>query len=433
MNDASPAVRTGTALLLALTLINVLNWADRYLIIAFSTAIIPELGLTNLQFGLLTGIVFTAFYTIVGLFMGSLADRVHRGRLIAAGVVLWSALTAATGLAKSFAQMAAARTLIGVGEACLSPAALSLLAERFAPARRAFAGGFYYLALPLGVGGSFMFAAAVGPMLGWRGGFLLLGGIGVIAAALVWLLVRDPVREAQAAAAAARPGSFRESFTAMAHELRHNAVFGLTMLGLTAMVFAQGAGVLDLVWWVRERGYDAVAAQQQLGLIFLTGGVLGAVLGGIGCDWAQARFAAGRLKFLAWAFLVTVPVVLLYRLTPAHTPAFYALAFAASALNMFLYGPAVTLAQEQVPAQHRASAVALFFLAGALIGAGGGNAAVGWLADTFKAAGHAEPITLAMIATLGVAALSVPLLFLAARLQARDAVTVATAPAGAPG
>lgn len=413
--------RSATGLLIALTLLNVLNWADRYLIISFSTSIIPELGLSNLQFGLLTGVVFTAVYTIIGMFMGSLADRVHRPKLIAAGLALWSALTAATGLARNFAQMAAARMLIGVGEACLSPAALSLLGERYPAARRAFAGGFYYLALPVGIGGSFMFAAAVGPTLGWRGGFMLLGGIGVASALLVWLLMRDPSREAQTTAAGGvTTGSFMESFRAMLHELRGNPVFALTMLGLTAMVFAQGAGVLDLLWWVKERGYSVAQAQKEIGLIFLVGGVLGAVLGGIGCDWAHQRFAAGRIKFLAWAFLLTVPLALAYRVAPAHSTQFYVLAFVASMFAMLLYGPAVTLAQELVPAQHRASAVALFFLAAALIGAGGGNATVGWLADRFAAAGYSEPITWAILITQSVGLLSVPILFLAARSQQRQ-------------
>ena len=419
----TPSPRSATGLLIALTLLNVLNWADRYLIISFSTAIIPELGLSNLQFGLLTGLVFTTVYTVIGLVMGSLADRVHRPRLIAVGLALWSALTAATGLARSFGQMAAARMLIGVGEACLAPAALSMLSERFVPARRAFAGGFYYLALPVGIGGSFMFAAAVGPTLGWRGGFLLLGAIGLASALLVWLFMRDPSREQQAAVGAKARGSFAESYQAMRHQLFNNSVFTLTMLGLTAMVFAQGANVLDLLWWVKERGYSAVQAQKEIGAIFLFGGVLGAVLGGIGCDWAEQRFAAGRLKFLAWAFLLTVPLAAAYRLAEAHSLWFYLLAFFSSMFAMLLYGPAVTLVQEQVPAAHRASAVALFFLVAALIGAGGGNAAVGALADHFAAAGHEQPITWAILLTQSVGVLSIPILFLAARRQQRQAIT----------
>ncbi|MCI0572769.1 MAG: MFS transporter, partial [Myxococcaceae bacterium] len=329
-------------LLLALTLLNVLNFADRYLLIGFSTVIIPELGLSNLQFGLLTGVVFTAVYTVFGMFAGSLADRVHRPRLIASGLTLWSALTAATGMAGSFVQMAAARVLIGVGEAGLTPAALSLLADRMPPERRAFASGVYYLGLPVGIGGSFIFAGAMGPLLGWRGSFMLLGALGIAAALLVVWLMRDPARSARSSAAVTpsavqqRGGSFAESFRAMAHELRTNTAFALTIFGVTAMVFAQGAAVLDLVWWVRERGFTLGEAQRLNGLVFLVGGVVGAVLGGTGADWAHRRYVAGRLKFLAWAFVLSVPMALAYRLVPGHSPMFLVLAFGVAVLGLLL-------------------------------------------------------------------------------------------------
>jgi MFS transporter, Spinster family, sphingosine-1-phosphate transporter len=421
--------RNAGGLLLGLTLLNILNFADRYLLIAFSTAIVPELQLSNLEFGLLTGIVFTGVYTVLGLFAGSLADRVHRGRLIAAGLALWSALTAVTGLAKNFAQMAAARMLIGVGEACLTPAAMSLLADRFAPARRAMAAGVYYMGYPLGIGGSFIFAGIVGPSIGWRGGFIVLGVIGVLAALLVALFVRDPARAAGAKGAAPH-GGFGASFSAIGAELRHNRAFLYTLAGCTAVAFALGAGILDLLWWVKERGFTAVDAQKQLGLIFLVGGSLGAVLGGVGADWAHRRFAAGRLKFLAWMFLFSAPLIALYRVIPAQTVLFYALAFYGSMVTLLLFGPGLSVVQELVPAQHRASAVAVFLLCGALIGAGGGNAAVGAFADAFTADGYAEPITIALVVMQAIGALCIPLFFLAARAQLRQGAGAA-APAAA--
>ena len=414
----SATTRTATGLLVALTLLNILNFADRYLLIAFSTAIVPELQLSNLEFGLLTGIVFTGFYTVLGLFAGSLADRMHRGRLIAAGLALWSALTAVTGLAKNFAQMAAARMLIGVGEACLTPASMSLLAERFAPARRAMAAGVYYMGWPLGVGGSFIFAGLVGPAIGWRGGFIVLGIVGVVAALLVAALMRDPSR-AGGTKAALPHGGFAASFAAIGLELKHNRAFFYTIAGSTAVAFALGAGILDLLWWVKERGFAVVDAQKQLGLIFLVGGSLGAVLGGVGADWAHKRFAAGRLKFLAWMFLISAPLVALYRVIPAQTPLFYLLAFYGSMVTLLLFGPSLSVVQELVPTQHRASAVAFIVLCCALIGGGGGNAAVGWFADVFTAAGYAEPITLALIVMQTIGALCIPLFFLAARAQVR--------------
>src|SRR5262249_29544342 len=121
-NSARP-IRGATILLIILTLLSILNFADRFLIVAFSTAIVPELGLSNFQFGLLTGFVFLTVYMFVGLIAGSLADHVNRLRLISFGLLLWSGLTAASGLAQNFLQISAARIFIGVGEATLTPGA----------------------------------------------------------------------------------------------------------------------------------------------------------------------------------------------------------------------------------------------------------------------------------------------------------------------
>ena len=409
----------GWGLLAALTFLNILNFADRYLLIAFSTAIVPELKLTNFEFGLLTGVVFTVVYTCVGLFAGSFADRFHRPRLIAAGLALWSGLTAATGLAQNFLTMALPRMLIGVGEACLTPSSMSLLAERFPAARRALAAGVYYMGYPLGIGGSFIFAGIVGPTLGWRGGFILLGLVGIAAALLVFLLVRDPQREHRAGALPRAVHSMADSFRGIGSELRTNRAFVLTLAGSTVFCFALGAGILDLLWWVRERGYAPVEAQKLLGLIFLVGGCVGAFVGGAGGDWAQRHGPGGRLKFLAGAILFTAPLVAGYRLVADHTVLFVFCAFVSSIVIMLLFGPAMSAVQEQVPAHHRASAVALLLLCTALVGGAFGNAAVGWLADFCTTAGMAQPLTLAVLAVQSVGLISVPLFYLAAQAQNR--------------
>lgn len=413
------STRGAWGLLATLTFLNILNFADRFLLIAFSTEIVPELQLTNLEFGLLTGVVFTAVYTVFGLFAGSLADRFHRPRLIAAGLALWSALTAATGLARSFVQMAIPRMLIGVGEACLTPSSMSLLAERFPPARRALAAGIYYMGYPLGIGGSFIFAGIVGPTLGWRGGFIVLGLIGIVAALLVFLLVRDPQREHRHGAAPRPAHSFADSFRGIGSELRTNRAFVLTLTASTVFCFALGSGILDLLWWVKERGYAPVEAQKLLGLIFLVGGCVGAFIGGAGSDWAQRHGPGGRLKFLAGAILLTAPLVLGYRLVPDHTGLFLFCAFVGSIVTLLLFGPVMSAVQEQVPVQHRASAIALLLLCTALVGAAAGNAAVGWLADYCTAAGMEQPLTLAVLAIQSVGILSIPLFYLAAQAQNR--------------
>jgi MFS family permease len=200
---AMKELRSGYALLAALTLLNVLNFADRYLVMSFSNSIIRDLQLTHFQYTLLTGVVFGAIYVVIGLFAGSLADRHHRPRLIAAGLALWSALTAATGLARSFAHIAVARVFIGVGEAVLTPAAMSMLSDRLPPQRHGLAAAVYYLGIPVGIGSSFIFAGVMGPVFGWRATFFMLGAAGVAASLLVLLLMRDPPRGGQAPGAEA--------------------------------------------------------------------------------------------------------------------------------------------------------------------------------------------------------------------------------------
>ena len=125
-----------------LTLLNVMNFIDRGLLGSFANFIVPDLGLTNTEFGLLTGLVFLFFYSTMGLFMGALADRVNRTRLIAAGLALWSILTAVSGAARGFVSLALPRMFIGVGESIMTPTSMSLISDRFPSSKLGFASGF---------------------------------------------------------------------------------------------------------------------------------------------------------------------------------------------------------------------------------------------------------------------------------------------------
>ena len=154
-----------------LAVLNVLNFVDRFLIQGFAVDLMADLHLSNLQFTLLTGLAFTLFYTLAGLFMGVAGGSRASPATIAAGLGAWTVLTAATGFVTGFAQLAALRTLTGIGEATLTPAALGLLADTQAPRRRALATGIYYLGAPLGIGGAFLLASALGATIGWRHAF----------------------------------------------------------------------------------------------------------------------------------------------------------------------------------------------------------------------------------------------------------------------
>ena len=151
-----------------LILLNVMNFVDRQLLASFANFIIPDLGLTNTQFGILTGFGFLFFYSIMGLFMGFLADKFDRPKLIAFGVTLWSLLTSFSGLAKNFVGLLIPRMFIGVGESILTPTSLSILGDRFPKERMGFVSGAYYLGIPIGAGLSLIIAGYLGPVIGWR-------------------------------------------------------------------------------------------------------------------------------------------------------------------------------------------------------------------------------------------------------------------------
>ena len=204
MNDDRSMSAKEFAFLCLLTVLNVMNFVDRQLLASFANFIVPDLGLTNTQFGLLTGFAFIIFYASMGLFMGALADCVHRPRLIAAGLALWSALTAASGAARGFLTLALPRMFIGVGESALTPTSMSLLSDRFPPSRLGFASGFYYMGVPIGVGVSLLIAGYLGPAIGWRGCFYVLGAIGLVLAVVMLFVKETPRRHVAAASSAAR-------------------------------------------------------------------------------------------------------------------------------------------------------------------------------------------------------------------------------------
>ena len=417
----STAARPGYGLLIGLTLLNVLNFADRYLMTAFGNSIMADLALTNFEFTLLTGLVFSVFYVLFGLVAGSLADRYNRPRLIAAGIALWSLLTAATGLARTFLQAAAARVFIGVGEAVLTPAALSMLSDRVPPERRGLAAAVYYLGIPVGIGSAFLLAGVLGPAIGWRGTFIALGLVG-LAGTIAVLLVRDPPRGgAEALSAEVLPlGSFRDSAAGMVRALRTTPVLVLTLVGGAATIWVQGGAVLDIVWWVREHGYTEARAQQITGVLFLCGGILGAVFGGVGADLAYRRSRGGRLMFLAVVYLFIVPIGVAYRLVPMPPALFYACAFVLSASFMVPYGAMFSTVQEVVPVNMRGAAVAMLILFNTLIGQAGGSAAAGYLADVFVAQGLARPLTWALFIAGLPALVAIPAFWFAGRLHARS-------------
>ena len=285
-----------------LTVLNILNFIDRQLLTSFSNFIVPELGLTNTQYGILSGLAFIVFYSVMGVIMGAIADRVNRPKFMAFGVALWSLLTAASGLAKNFLMLFFPRIFIGIGESILTPTSLSYLSEHFNKRNMGFVEGFYYLAVPVGVTLSFYIAGFLGPLWGWRNCFYALGLLGLILALLMLLFKETPKREQAIKIMPIGKLLTKESFKESIHELRQTIKdsyrLRMTIYGGIAANFILGALVFDQLWLVNDKGFDRASILIISGTIGLPAGILGNLFGGIGSDYFTKVTREGRQTFL---------------------------------------------------------------------------------------------------------------------------------------
>ena len=397
--------KSATGILIFLLVLNILNMVDRTLITSFGTSIIADLNLSDSQFGLLTGPVFVFFYSIMGLFMGALADRVHRPRLIAAGLVLWSVLTALSGLAKNFMQIGMSRLFIGVGESVMAPSAISMIADLYPKAKRGTATGIYYLGVPLGAGGSFIVAGVLGPMIGWRNCFFVLGAVGLILA-LGLLFLKDPKRgamEEQGTSAEEAPqaglmtGNWRRVVSEVVTTVKSSPALAWTMLGAVFLHLPLGAGQFAIVWLERERGFGVGEISATYGLIYIIFGTAGTFLGGMLSDWYQSRYKGGRVRFLAYLMLCMTPLLISFRFVSPSSSLFYiGMATGMFSVSSF-YGPAFSTVQDLTPVRLRGVMTGLLLVACNLLGLGIGALMTGVLSDIFSANGVFEPLTKALL------------------------------------
>jgi MFS family permease len=399
------ASKNAMGILLFLTLLNIINMVDRNLITSFGTDIINDLNLSDFQFGLLTGPIFVVFYSIAGLFMGALADRVHRPRLIAAALVLWSVLTALAGMAKNFTQIGLTRLFIGIGESAMTPSALSMLADMFPKAKRGTATGIYYLGVPLGAGASFIVAGILGPMIGWRNCFIVLGGFGVLLV-LVLLFLKDPKRGAMEKSDSVTTeqqanrligSSWRYVISDVFAVLKSSPALFWTMIGAVILHIPIGAGQFAIVWLERERGFGPGEISTTYGLIYIVFGTAGTLLGGMLSDWYQARFKGGRVRFLAYLMLCMTPILISFRFVDTSSTLFYVLMAGSMFGISSIYGPIFSTVQDITPARLRGVMTGLLLVGCNLLGVGIGAMMTGGLSDVFFENEIFEPLTKAIV------------------------------------
>ena len=191
-----------------LTIAYIFSFIDRYVLGLLIEPIKADLGLTDTQIGLLLGPAFAIFYATMGLPLGWLADRKNRVKIVAVGIAVWSIATAASGLARNFTHLFIARMSIGVGEATLSPCAMSIISDSFPPEKRSRPIAVYTMALSVGAGFASLLGAGVltwaksggsitlpwvGELVPWQATFFIVGLPGLVLSVLFFLL-REPAR-----------------------------------------------------------------------------------------------------------------------------------------------------------------------------------------------------------------------------------------------
>jgi predicted MFS family arabinose efflux permease len=383
------------AVLIALLVIHVLAHIDRNMLLGFSPQITGDLGLSNAQYGFLTGAVWVLSFGVMAVFTGTLSDRFSRTRVMAVGILIWSACTAASGAARSFEQMVLARFLVASGEAALVPAAVSLLAEFFGAQRRGGAVGVFFMGIPLGIGCSFLLAGTLGASQGWRYTFFMLGAIGV-AVALPLSLLKD---ERHAQEAAERGAPFAQQMRDVWLAMRTTPAVLWTMTGFVLVHTAFAGLSFAQLWLVRERGLDAAGIARQIGALQLVFGALGSLAGGVLGDRLARRMKGGHAGFLVALVALCGPLMLAYRFVPAGSVLFYMGMCAGFFLPLATYGPANALIQGLMPERMRSTVTGVTMMLINVFAIAIGNLAAGAVSDRLGAAGSANPLTTVLLAT----------------------------------
>lgn len=396
-----------------LTLAYLFSYIDRQILSLMVGPIKRDLGLTDTQFSLLHGLAFAIFYTLLGIPIARLADNHNRRKLIAAGVALWSLATAAGGLARNFGQLFIARVAVGVGEAALSPAAYSILADRFPGHRLGRAIGIYSSGVFIGIGLSFIIGgvlvagleAAGGidvPLLGhlasWQATFLIVGLPGLLIALLI-LTIEEPERRHLAGGVATQRLVTSQILAWLG---AHRRLYFMHFAGFAMMTLLFNA---IMAWapelFIRIHGMERGAIGIRLGVLAAVFGGAGIVCGGIYSDWLARRgdtAAPMRAGLTGCALLAPFAVAAPLAGDPSLALWLFApLLFFVS----FPFGPAASALQMITPARMRAQVSALYLFIVNLTGIGFGGTATALMTDYVFRDGMKLHLAMASIAALG--------------------------------
>ncbi|MGY8772719.1 MAG: spinster family MFS transporter [Gammaproteobacteria bacterium] len=400
-NTTSKNYRTFAIILL--TIVYGFNFIDRQIVGILAPFIQKDLGLTNTELGLLIGLAFAIFYTLVAIPIAWLADRYSRVNILSMALATWSGFTALTGLATNFMQIGIARMGVGIGEAGGSPPSHSIISDMYPKEERASALGIYSMGIPLGIMAAYfataMLMGASGEEVNWRRIFIFLGITGVVLAAIVKLTLREPSRGAMEfndQTKIEKP-PFMESLKTL---LKIPAWWAMC-LGIAFGSFVSYAtSAFHTKYLVAlDPSYDFKT------LVIILGVMNGTTYAGGAFFGARLADKWGKKDIRAYGWLPAISIALCL---PIGMGAWWSSSIEMNLVFSTLFllflgvylGPSFAIAQTLAPISMRAMSTALFFFILNMIALGGGPTFAGWLIDVFKENyGEVESIRYAMTVT----------------------------------
>ncbi|MHA7901191.1 MAG: spinster family MFS transporter [Henriciella sp.] len=365
--------------LMALTVVYTFNFIDRILISVVSVPIINEFQLSQFQFGLLSGIGFALFYTLLGIPIANLSEKVSRKLIIGVCVILWSLATVLCGFTTGFITLLLARMLVGIGEAGCTPPANSMISDYYAPLARPTALGIYAMGVTAGGVLAQVFGGFILDVFTWREAFIFIGAPGILIGIIFLLTVKEPPRgySDPPGTVKVEKASFKEAMA----EIFSKRTFWVMTTGATIAAFAGYALVgLQPQHVVFTHGFTPA----QTALMFMApvglAGTLGAFLGGYVTEQASKRSDTAATWVPGFAFLLCAPIYASAFLV-GNSTFMLVLLMIASMLQYFYLGAQYNIAQAVVSLRVRATAIAILLFVVNLIGYGIGPPALGIVAD----------------------------------------------------
>ncbi len=359
-----------------LMVVYILNFLDRTIIYLMFPLIKKEMEFSDTQLALLGTTSFVIFYTMLGIPFGRMADRTSRTKIIAAGVIVWSLFSGLTAYASGFWTLFFCRVMVGVGEATLGPAAISLLSDYFPPIKRATVTSIYSMGIAIGAG----LAALLGGSLsqfGWRTAFLVVGFPGVIMGLLVFLL-KEPVR--RTATAADSNYTSKDWKRLLTNKSFLALCIGYALLGLAT----NNLSIWGATFYSRLHKFDLATIGFWGGVLTLGAGIPATLFGGVIADKFRRRRSGGRMIYGSLLSFVSVPFWLLLIFTDS-IPLILLANFVLLAAALAWLGAAAADATEIAGVNLRGLAIAIYFFSVNIAAYLIGSTLIGLLNDRFGA------------------------------------------------